>query len=150
VDAATQVAQEIGHDCLAVRIRLLNRVITRIYDTALRPHRLTIAQLNLLASIANRQPAAAGELAQLLSMEISTLSRNARLLETDGLIQIDRAQRGNGRILTLTDAGAGKLTELRPAWRTAQHQARQVLGDEAAGSIKQLVDRMFAEQLTSV
>ena len=147
---ATGVAREIGHDCLAVRVRLLNRAVTRIYDTALRPHRLTIAQLNLLASIANWQPAPAGELAQLLSMEISTLSRNARLLETDGLIQIDRAEHGNGRILTVTDAGAEKLAELRPAWRTAQDQAQQLLGDDAAASIKQLVDRMFAEQLTSM
>ena len=144
-----QVAREIGHDCLAVRVRLLNRAVTRIYDTALRPHGLTIAQLNLLASIANRQPAPAGELARLLSMEISTLSRNARLLEADGLIQIERAEHGNGRILTLTDAGAKKLAKLRPAWHTAQGRAQALLGDDAAESIRQLVDGMFAEQLTS-
>jgi DNA-binding MarR family transcriptional regulator len=146
---ATRVAREIGHDCLAVRVRLLNRAATRIYDNALRPHRLTIAQLNLLTSIANWQPAAAGELAHLLSMEISTLSRNARLLEADGLIQIERARHGNGRILTLTDAGAQKLSKLRPAWRSAQQRAQRLLGDDAAEAIKQLVDGMFAEQLPS-
>jgi DNA-binding MarR family transcriptional regulator len=151
VDATTRrgalVAREIGNDCLAVRVRLLNRAITRVYDAALRAHGLTIAQLNLLASIANRQPAAAGALARLLSMEISTLSRNARLLEADGLIRVERAEHGNGRILTLTHAGAEKLAELRPAWRTAQHRAQQLLGDDAAESITRLVDRMFAEQL---
>jgi hypothetical protein len=31
-----RVASEIGRDCLAVRVRLLNRAITRIYDAALR------------------------------------------------------------------------------------------------------------------
>lgn len=141
-----RVASEIGRDCLAVRLRLLNRAVTRIYDAALRPHRLTIAQLNLLTSIANRQPAAAGEVAQLLSMEISTLSRNARLLQDEGLIQIEHAERGNGRMLTLTDAGAEKLAALRPAWRTGQQQAHQLLGDHVASSIKQLVDQKFAEQ----
>jgi DNA-binding MarR family transcriptional regulator len=140
-----RVASEIGRDCLAVRVRLLNRAITRIYDAALRPHGLTIAQLNLLTSIANRQPAPAGEVAQLLSMEISTLSRNARLLQGEGLIEIEHAERGNGRVLTLTGAGAEKLAELRPAWRIAQQQARGLLGDDAARSIKQLVDHMFAE-----
>ena len=111
-----RVASEIGRDCLAVRVRLLNRAVTRIYDAALRAHGLTIAQLNLLTSIANRQPAPAGEVAQLLWIEISTLSRNAGLLKDEGLIKIERAKHGNGRMLTLTDAGAAKLAELRPAW----------------------------------
>ena len=140
-------ASEIGRDCLAVRVRLLNRAITRIYDAALRPHRLTIAQLNLLTSIANREPAPAGEVAQILSMEISTLSRNARRLRDEGLIEIEHAEHGNGRMLTLTSAGAEKLAGVRPAWRTAQRQAQELLGDDAANSIKQLVDHMFAEQL---
>jgi DNA-binding MarR family transcriptional regulator len=144
-----RVANEIGRDCLAVRVRLLNRAITRIYDAALRPHGLTIAQLNLLISIANRQPAPAGDVARLLSMEISTLSRNARLLHEQGLIEIEHAEHGNGRILTLTDAGAEKLAELLPAWRNAQREAQELLGDDAARSIKQLVDDMFAEGLTA-
>jgi|HubBroStandDraft_6_1064221.scaffolds.fasta_scaffold112151_2 DNA-binding MarR family transcriptional regulator len=144
-----RVANEIGRDCLAVRVRLLNRAITRIYDAALRPHGLTIAQLNLLISIANRQPAPAGEVARLLSMEISTLSRNARLLSTQGLIEIEHAEHGNGRILTLTDEGSEKLAELRPAWRAAQRDAQGLLGDDAARSIKRLVDQMFADELTT-
>ncbi|HXW57951.1 MAG TPA: MarR family transcriptional regulator [Solirubrobacteraceae bacterium] len=141
-----RIASEIGRDCLAVRVRLLNRAVTRIYDAALRPHGLTIAQLNLLTSIANRQPAPAGEVALLLCMEISTLSRNARLLEDAGLIEVERAERGNGRVLSLTRAGADKLAELRPAWRVAQGQAQALLGDDAARSITQLADRMLAEQ----
>jgi DNA-binding MarR family transcriptional regulator len=108
---------------------------------------LTIAQLNLLATIANRQPIRAGELARLLSMEISTLSRNARLLEAEGLVQIDRAGHGNGRILGLTDAGAERLVELCPAWRAAQNQSRHLLGDDASDSIKHLVNDMFADQV---
>jgi DNA-binding MarR family transcriptional regulator len=145
-----RIARELGRDCLAVRVRLINRAITRIYDAALRPHGLTIAQLNLLSTVANLQPVPAGDVAQLLSMEISTLSRNARLLAQDGLIGIAHAEHGNGRILTLTDAGAEKLGELRPAWRAAQRDARALLGDEAAGAIKQVVDRMFAEQLAEM
>jgi DNA-binding MarR family transcriptional regulator len=140
-------ADEIGRDCLAVRVRLLGRAVTRIYDDALRPHGLTIGQLNLLTSIANRAPATAGGVARLLSMDISTLSRNARVMQADGLIDIAHAEHGNGRILTLTDAGAEKLAELRPAWRLAQQRARELLGDGATDSITELVDRMLAEQL---
>jgi DNA-binding MarR family transcriptional regulator len=140
-----RVAHEIGRDCLAVRVRLLGRAVTRIYDTALRPHGLTVAQLNLLATIATRQPVAAGLVARLLSMEVSTLSRNAQLLQHDGLIQIERAGHGNGRVLTLTEAGGEKLAELRPAWRDAQKQAYDLIGGAVATSIARRVDEMFAE-----
>jgi DNA-binding MarR family transcriptional regulator len=141
-----QVAREIGRNCLAVRVRLLNRAVSRLYDAALRPHGLTIAQLNLLTSIANEQPVPAGRVAELLSMEISTLSRNARLLHGEGLIQIEPADRGNGRVLTLTDAGAGKLVEVRPAWLAAQRQAYDLLGAGATRSIKRRVETIFAER----
>jgi DNA-binding MarR family transcriptional regulator len=140
-----RVAQEIGRDCLAVRLRLLGRAVSRIYDTALRPHGLTVAQLNLLAAIATRQPVPAGRIAQLLSMEISTLSRNAQLLQNDGLVQIERAGHGNGRLLALTDAGGEKLVELRRAWCDAQKQAYELLGADVATSITRRVDDIFAE-----
>lgn len=146
---SARVAREIGRDCLAVRVRLLNRAVTRIYDTALRPHGLTIAQLNLLTSIAVRQPVPAGRVAQLLSMEISTLSRNARLLQQDGLIDIERAEHGNGRVLRLTDTGSEKLAELHAVWRDAQQQAQELIGADVATSIMQRVDAMFAEQLAA-
>jgi len=81
-------------------------------------------------------------------MEISTLSRNARLLQQDGLIQIEQAERGNGRVLSLTDAGAEKLAKLRPAWRDAQRHAHELLGNAASEAIKQLVDPTFAERGT--
>lgn len=142
--SGAQIAREIGRDCLAVRVRLLSRAVTRIYDAALRPHGLTIAQLNLLATIAIRQPVPAGQVARLLSMEISTLSRNARLLQDDGLIHVEPAEQGNGRMLALTDAGGAKLAELRPAWRDAQRLAHDLIGADLATSIGRSVDAMFA------
>jgi len=144
-----RAAGEIGRDCLAVRVRLLSRTITRIYDAALRPHGLTIAQLNLLTSVASWQPARAGDIARLLSMEISTLSRNAHLLHEAGLLEVEHAEHGNGRVLSITDAGAERLEQLRPAWRAAQERARELLGEDASRSITRLGDRMFGDPPTA-
>jgi DNA-binding MarR family transcriptional regulator len=109
---------------------------------------MTAGQLSVVTSIAIRQPVPAGKLARLLSIEISTLSRNARPLQQDGLIQIDHSDRGNGRVLSLTDAGAEKPVRLHPAWRAAQCHAHELLRNEASKAIKQLVDPTFAEQRT--
>ena len=46
-DAANLIAGQ----CLAVRVRLLNRTITAIYDDALRPLGLTVGQLNILVVV---------------------------------------------------------------------------------------------------
>jgi DNA-binding MarR family transcriptional regulator len=138
---------EIGRNCLGVRVRLLNRTMTRIYDAALRPHGLTAAQLNLLAAIQNLEPIRAGEIADLLSMEISTLSRNAHLMQREGWVTIERAERGNARQLRLTKEGARKLDEATPAWRQAQQEARSLLGKDGARLVRDLVDGIWAERL---
>ena len=139
----TQMAEE----CLAVRVRLLSRRLSRIYDGALRPLGLTVAQLNVLSVIEVIDCAPAGRVADLLAMEISTLSRNARIMESEGWITIQRAERGNGRILRLTSAGRQKLRKARPAWDRAQTEAHELLGDEGTQELKRLGDGVWDDQL---
>jgi hypothetical protein len=52
---------------------------------------------------------------------------------------------GNGRVLSLTDAGSEKLAELHPTWSDAQQQAYELMGVRVATSIKRRVDDVFAE-----
>jgi DNA-binding MarR family transcriptional regulator len=137
----TQMAEE----CLAVRVRLLSRRLSRIYDSALRPLGLTVAQLNLLSLIEVVGPAPSGRIADLLAMEISTLSRNARLMQSEGWIRIDPAEHGNGRVLSLTDAGAAKPHEAQPTWEDAQDAARELLGPDGPNDLKRLGDAAWAK-----
>ena len=139
-----------AEQCLAVRVRLLSRRLSRIYDGALRPLGLTVAQLNVLSVLEVIGSAPSGRVADLLAMEISTLSRNARIIEGEGWITIDRAARGNGRILGLTSAGRQKLRKARPAWERAQAEARELLGDEGARDLKRLGDDVWDDQLRRV
>ena len=138
---------QMAEECLAVRVRLLSRRLSRIYDGALRPLGLTVAQLNVLSVIEVIDCAPAGRVADLLAMEISTLSRNARIMESEGWITIQRAERGNGRILRLTSAGRQKLRKARPAWDRAQTEARELLGDEGTQELKRLGDGVWDDQL---
>jgi len=129
-----------------VRVRLLSRRLSRIYDAALRPHGITVAQLNLLTLIQSVGRAPSGRIADLLSMEISTLSRNARIMEKEGWLTIEHAERGNGRLLGLTPAGAAKLEECLPAWEHAQDVAKDLLGAAGTGDLKRLGDELWSRQ----
>ncbi|HEY4769754.1 MAG TPA: MarR family transcriptional regulator, partial [Myxococcales bacterium] len=73
-------------ECLAVRVRRLGRVITRVYDAALAPHGVTIAQLNLLTAIVAADGPRPTDLVRILDVEKSTLSRDLQRMEHLGWI----------------------------------------------------------------
>src|SRR3954471_24920921 len=98
---AGQIGRLIASECLSVRVRRLGRVITRIYDAALAPHGVGIAQLNLLSAIAASGGARAVDLSRILDVEKSTLSRDLKRMEEMGWVRA-----GERRVLTLTPAGS--------------------------------------------
>ncbi len=125
--------------CLASRIRLLNRLVTAAYDTALRPHGLRIGQLNVLVSIAARGPLRASELCRLLKLEKSTLSRDLdRLLEHGWITRSPR--------LEITSTGRARVTECLPAWRKAQRKARNLLTPPIADGAMQVVQNLWLSE----
>src|SRR3954469_6510009 len=82
-------AELIAGECLAVRVRTLNRVVSALYDDALRPLRLRVGQLNLLVAVARLGTARPGDLCRILRMEKSTLSRDVEVMRRNGWLDID-------------------------------------------------------------
>ena len=130
-----RAADMIADECIAVRVRMLNRTITAIYDAALRPLGLTAGQLNVLVVIAKRGPIAPGEVARRLNMEKSTVSRNVARMRKNGWLTVTAAGSGSQQQLTLTWQGETLLTKSVPAWEEAQTQASALLGQRGAASI---------------
>ena len=138
-DEPPSPAQRIAAECLAVRLRTLNRKLTRIYDDAMRPHGLTTAQVNVLVAIASVGHVAPGDLGEALGLEKSTLSRGLKRLAEHGLIEQWAARAGRGQLLTISEAGAARLAELLPDWERAQGEAAELLGPELEPAIASLV-----------
>ena len=125
---AAQVGRLMAAECLSVRVRRLGRVITRIYDAALTPHGVSIAQLNLLAAIAASGGVRAVHLGRLLEVEKSTLSRDLKRMERIGWIHSGSVSPRGGRLVVLTSAGSRLLLRVREAWEQAQAAAEDELG----------------------
>jgi DNA-binding MarR family transcriptional regulator len=89
-------AEVIARDCIAVRVRALNRAVTSLYDDALRPLGLRVGQLNLLVAVARMGTARPGDLCRLLRMEKSTLSRDVEVMRRNGWLEVDES--GGGRV----------------------------------------------------
>src|SRR2546430_8167374 len=77
----------IARTCIAVRLRLLNRVITNLYDDALRPLGLKVSQMNILVAAARLGVAQPSQVCRILQIDLSTLSRNLERLRARGWIE---------------------------------------------------------------
>ncbi len=64
-----------GDVCLASRTRRLSRIMTRVYEDALRDYGLTVPQFSLLTVISTSEPVTSAEIGRQLDLEKSTLSR---------------------------------------------------------------------------
>ncbi len=139
-----RAADLIAGECLAVRVRLLNRTITAIYDDALRPLGVTAGQLNILVVIAKRGPLSPGDVARRLNMEKSTVSRNIERMRTNGWLNVKAAESGRRQYLALTRQGKTLLERSVPAWDEAQTEAKAVLGQRGAESIHRVANAVWS------
>src|SRR5262245_40340306 len=135
--------REIAGGCLATRLRLLNRVVTNLYDDALRPHGIRVSQMNILVVIAKIGTSRAVAVAHRLRLDTSTLSRDlARLVERGWV----RSSPGKGRALRLeiTPAGRKLLSDVLDDWRAVQQKARKLLSPAVAEAIVGAVDALWS------
>ncbi|MBZ0134902.1 MAG: MarR family winged helix-turn-helix transcriptional regulator [Planctomycetes bacterium] len=121
-------ADEIAMTCLASRTRLLGRVVTSIYDDALRTVVLTSPQMTILVALEHTGGVQPGALCEALKLDKSTLSRNVDRMERNGWVIKAAGVDARSHTLRLTEAGRKKLNEAIPAWREAQSEAEELLG----------------------
>jgi DNA-binding MarR family transcriptional regulator len=141
---AQQAAQAIATECLALRVRRLDRLLSRIYDTALRPHRVTVAQLGLLTAVRLSGPVSPSKLGEILDLERSTVSRNVALLLRNGWVSAAVAQDGRSQLLSITRRGQVLLDEAIPAWRRAQREAEGLLRPEGVLAVRSVTRNLRA------
>ena len=142
------IAEMTAGACLATRVRQLSRIITRVYDDAMRPIGITASQYTLLAQLASRDSITAVEIGHVLDIEKSTLSRNLKRLLALGHIIMDPPAGRRGRGLHLTAKGQAVLKEAFPVWQDAQKRAVSVMGAESRNVLDSLLGQ--AEKLAPV
>src|ERR1700738_3147322 len=96
-NATTSSIDTIAKTCIAVRLRLLNRVVTNFYDDALRPLGLKVSQLNILIVTARLGLARPAQVCEILQLDASTLSRNVKPLQANGWLEVVPGGDGGGQ-----------------------------------------------------
>jgi DNA-binding MarR family transcriptional regulator len=120
----------IARTCIAVRLRLLNRVVTNLYDDALRPLGLKVSQLNILIATAKLGLARPARVCDILQLDASTLSRNVERMRAHGWLEVVPEEDARTQPFRLTAQGRKLIEKAVPAWEEAQRQATELLGQE--------------------
>jgi DNA-binding MarR family transcriptional regulator len=124
-----QLAQE-GSSCISFNIRKAARAVTQLYDERMRPLGLRSTQLPILGKTLTLGPVTVTHLAKATMTDRTTLTRNLRLLEKQGLIQVDMGNDRREREVRLTDRGREVLARVYPIWKEVQAEVAKRFGSE--------------------
>jgi DNA-binding MarR family transcriptional regulator len=143
----TEIAENASASCISTRVRQLSRIVTRVYDDAMRPLGITASQFTLLTQLAQQDGITAVEIGHSLDIEKSTLSRNLKRLLALGHITMDPPAGRRGRGLHLTPKGEMVIQQGFPVWREAQTRTIRVMGPESRSILDNLLSQ--AERLAA-
>jgi DNA-binding MarR family transcriptional regulator len=128
--------------CLCSALRQATRAVSRLYDDELRGLGLRTTQYSLLRRLSAAGEVRQRDLGELTSLDETTLTRNLRPLIDPGWVAIRPGEDRREKLVRLTDAGAAKLQEARPAWERAQGRLRSRLPQDTWSSLMEFLPEL--------
>ncbi|RLJ16015.1 MarR family transcriptional regulator [bacterium endosymbiont of Escarpia laminata] len=133
----------IGQTCAVFNLRKASRAVTKLYEEIMKPSGILPTQFTLLVVTRAFGPVTISSMAELLVMDRTTLTRNLKPLEREGLLRVVAGKDDKrSREISLTNKGLEQMEEALPLWQEAQCRI-----DQALGSAR--LDRML-DDLTAV
>ena len=126
---------EVLATCACESVRRADRGVTALYQHALASSDVRPAQLPILvaAHLAGAVPVTV--LAERLSLDRTTLTRNLAVLEAAGLVRLEDHEDRRVRLVVLTPDGRAALEAAIESWRTAQARMTETFGPERLAAL---------------
>ena len=116
-----------GNECAYANLKLLTRVVTTLYDDALRPVDLCAGQLALMWAILATEPVEIGRLGVTTLTDQTTLSRTVAKLKNARLVSVKAGRDRRVKVVSLTPSGRQRFRDAMPLWESAQKSAAALL-----------------------
>lgn len=142
----SQPEDVIATECVAVRLRTVNRVITKIYDDVLRPFGVKTSQLNILVNVGRLGVARPAVMCERLQLDSSTLSRNVERMIAKGWLESVADDDGRAQPFQLTADGRTLVSQVLPAWEEAQAATVELIGSDVIALIDTAVQRIHTSR----
>ena len=126
--------------CTCFRLRRAARRLSQIYDSYLAPAGLSLNAYSILRRAP--QPRLLGDLADVLGMDRTTLTRNLKPLLQAGWLEQRRGDDARQRLIVITPAGKACLRRARPLWQRAQRDVEASFGAAPTAHLNALLDQL--------
>lgn len=126
--------------CTNLKLRQLDRMVTRHYDRYVAEAGLKNTQYALLSHVVRLGPIRPSDLARHLQVEASTLTRNMQPLVAQGWLKIGEGDDARSRLVGVTEKGRAKQAEGQYAWQRAQEALNKRLGLDRVIALHNLLD----------
>ncbi len=120
--------REIEMSCTCFNLRKATRAVTAVFDDFLAASGLRGTQFTLLAALYQSETATVTRLSQALVMDRTTLTRNLKPLQDQGLVRVSPGEDRRTRALSLSAKGRRVFGKAVPLWEQAQKQVIASLG----------------------
>lgn len=128
--------------CYCNKLRTAARKVATVYDEALAPLGINIAQYSLLRTIERRQPASLTDVGRRAALERSTVGRNVRVLERMKLVTMGRGADQREAMVRLTPQGEEVLRAAAPVWQGCQRGLEERLGIAHIETLSRLLESL--------
>lgn len=112
--------QAIEMPCYCGSIRQAARIVTQMYDHALKPSGLKITQFGILRLLSAYPALTTGEVAAALVMDSTTVTRTLKTIREAGWIDLAQSVDRRERRWEITPAGKASLATALPLWKRVQ------------------------------
>jgi DNA-binding MarR family transcriptional regulator len=127
--------------CTCFKLRRLTRRVTAVYDRALSDAGMRVTQYSLLAHLRGLRGVAVSQLAEMLDMDRTTLTRNLRPLVEAGWIAVKpSAEDARIRLVHITPSGETRWQAARVCWRQAQQEVSSTIGSDGLAELHRMLD----------
>jgi len=106
-------------------------VVTQFYDAALQPSGLRTTQFTLLQALNELSDSSQKQLAELLEIDSTTLTRTLAPLRRKGWLRFKSAADRRQLRISLTAEGKREYQRALPYWQSAQKGLQRALGKES-------------------
>jgi DNA-binding MarR family transcriptional regulator len=126
--------------CYCIILRKASRRVTALYDEALAPLGINIAQFSALRTINRHAPISLTDLGHKMELDRSTIGRNMKVLERMGLVAFATGEDQREAVLSLSAEGVALLETARPIWDEIQDRLENRLGPDHARQLSELLE----------
>ena len=126
--------------CTNLKLRQLMRRVAQRYDAEVGKTGLRGTQYSLLSYVTKLGPIRPVDLAAVMKVDASTLTRNLRPLIDAGLLVLEPGPDARSRLVSATPAGREKRQEAQRRWRVAQESLNERLGMRRVVALHALLD----------